>query len=181
MATDLGGYLFNNCTKLSSISLPSVVGISTYAFKNCYGITKISLPSLLELGKGTFHSCSNLVSISIPSATNILEYSFAYCKSLSSIDFGNGLPCVARRGNSAFTKGTTSCVIVTPDSLYDAWIADESWASLVPNGFRFMRHREWEFDSSSGVNVASPNGVKEYIEFRVNEILQTQYGLTPIQ
>ena len=59
--TTIGNYAFDQCTGLSSITIPgSVTNIGSYAFYKCTGLTSISIPSsVTSIGKYafTFNSC----------------------------------------------------------------------------------------------------------------------------
>ena len=59
--TSIGNYAFDQCTGLSSITIPgSVTSIGSYAFYGCTGLSSISIPSsVTSIGKYafTFNSC----------------------------------------------------------------------------------------------------------------------------
>ena len=58
----INDYAFQDCTSLSSISIPSgVISIGSYAFFNCSSLETISIPNSVEtLGSYAFSSCSSL-------------------------------------------------------------------------------------------------------------------------
>ena len=96
--TSIGGWAFGDCTRLQSVSLPSVTSIGDYAFYYCKGLQSIILPSVTSIGDGAFTNCTGLQSVSLPSVTNIRVGSFFNCKSLQSIS----LPSVTSIGINAF-------------------------------------------------------------------------------
>lgn len=108
--TATGGWCFQDCSNLASVSLPStlttvsvrtfnatiitdieipegVTNIDNYAFYNCTSLTSIDLPSTLtHIGMGVFEGCSTLASIELPEGlTNIGYKAFVGCSSLASI------------------------------------------------------------------------------------------------
>ena len=86
--TSIGGYAFDNCTSLTSITIPdSVTSIGTSAFSGCTSLTSISIPnSVTSIGDYTFSDCTSLTSITIPeSVTSIEGYTFYGCTSLISV------------------------------------------------------------------------------------------------
>ena len=79
---------FDNCSKLSSITIPdSVKSIGDYTFYNCSSLTSITIPdNVTSIGEYAFSNCSSLTSITIPdSVTSIGSSAFRGCSSLTSI------------------------------------------------------------------------------------------------
>jgi hypothetical protein len=78
---------FKNCSKLTSVTLPSAletIGIDAFAGT---GLITIELPaSLKSISSGAF-SGSALTSVAIPSGVNIGASAFQMCKSLKSVTF----------------------------------------------------------------------------------------------
>ena len=65
----LGDYVFNGCSGLTSLTLPSsVTKIGCYALFNCIGLTSLTLPSsVTEIGEHAFLNCRGLTNFTIPS------------------------------------------------------------------------------------------------------------------
>ena len=83
--TDIGGYAFSNCTSLTSVTIPgSVTSVGYYAFSNCICLTSVTIPEgVTIIGDSAFLSCSGLTSITIPnSVTHIGEWAFRNCSDL---------------------------------------------------------------------------------------------------
>lgn len=61
----IGDMNFYNCTKVTSVSLPSGLRtIETNAFMNCYALKSIKFPNTLSMiGNGVFANCYNLEKI----------------------------------------------------------------------------------------------------------------------
>ena len=91
--TSIGDWAFDNCRKLSLISIPnSVTSIGDDAFFTCDSLKTISIPnSVTSIGHQAF-SCSGLRSIKIPdSVTTLGSWAFQYCYYLSTVTIGNGV------------------------------------------------------------------------------------------
>ena len=96
----IGVYAFPFCSKLTSVSLPSVTSIEDFAFNSCSALASVSLPSVTSIGYGAFGSCSALTSVSLPLATSIVDYAFNSCSALTSVL----LPSVTSIGRGAFQR-----------------------------------------------------------------------------
>ena len=86
--TSLGDKCFSQCSRLTSITIPSsVTSFGWYCFWVCDGLTSITIPSsVTSLGGSCFSGCSGLTSINIPSSVTSLGYGcFSGCISLTSI------------------------------------------------------------------------------------------------
>ena len=109
--TNIAGYAFGGCTRLTSVTLPksvtaiwerafvlctslinvtlpsSVIIIGEYAFGQCTNLASVTIPgSVRDIGGGAFQSCANLTNVLIGNGvTAIPDYAFAYCSSLASV------------------------------------------------------------------------------------------------
>ena len=86
--TSLGDHCFSSCSGLTSITIPSsVTSLGDFCFSNCSGLTSITIPSsVTSLGGNCFSGCSGLTSITIPSSVTSLGAScFSRCWGLKSI------------------------------------------------------------------------------------------------
>ena len=97
--TEIGFDAFNECVKLTSITIPSSVKyINTDAFYNCDNLTTVTFANnsnLTEIGYGAFTYCENLVNITIPSSvTRIDESAFIGCSSLTTINIPAGVSVI---------------------------------------------------------------------------------------
>ena len=111
--TSLGDYCFWKCSGLTSITIPSsVTSLGVSCFKGCSGLTSITIPSsVTSLGNSCFSGCSGLTSITIPSSVTSLGVScFKGCSGLTSITIPSS---VTSLGESCFYDcgGLTSITI----------------------------------------------------------------------
>lgn len=105
--TDLGRNAFNNCSKLSEITIPSsVTNIGFFAFGSCSELEKIALPdSVTSIGGSAFHSCNKLEKITLPSSvTSIGNSAFASCSELTEITIPSGVTSIEKDVFSACKK-----------------------------------------------------------------------------
>ena len=115
--TKIGNYVFEDCTTLTSITIPdSVTEISKGAFKNCSKLTSITIPdNVTDIGISAFYGCSSLTDIIIGSGvTSIGESAFSGCSKLTNVTIGNG---VTSLGVSAFYKCSSLTSVTIPDSV----------------------------------------------------------------
>lgn len=86
--TQIGQYSFENCTGLTSITIPdTVTTIWWNAFEGCTALSNVTLPnSVTAIHRSAFRGCIGLSSIKIPaSVTSIGERIFYGCTNLSEI------------------------------------------------------------------------------------------------
>ena len=85
--TSIGGYAFNECSGLTSVTIPnSVTSIGERAFQACTSLTSITIPnSVTSIGDYAFQGCNSLSTITIPnSVTSIGANAFQYTSWYSS-------------------------------------------------------------------------------------------------
>ena len=98
----IGNYAFNNCTSLTSVTIPnSVTRIDWGTFQYCSGLTSVTIPnSVTTIGSDAFFSCKGLTSVTIPdSVTSIGSQAFYGCSGLTSIIIPDSVTSI---GFSAF-------------------------------------------------------------------------------
>lgn len=91
--TSIGFSAFENCSALTSISIPnSVASIAKEAFKYCSSLKSVTIGnSVTSIGYGAFYGCSGLTGISIPnSVARIGGYAFYLCSELKGLVFEDG-------------------------------------------------------------------------------------------
>ena len=179
----LGDYVFNGCSGLTSLTLPSsVTKIGCYALLNCIGLTSLTLPSsVTEIGEGAFLNCRGLTNFTIPSGvTSIGEGAFFCCYGLISLTIPSSVTAI---GSQAFNdcSGLTSiyaymeklpetgsnlflgcdaknCTVYVPKGTGDAYF----WSS-----FGYF-DKIVEFDAAGIDKVTTSTNVKEVSRYSAN-------------
>ena len=110
---ELGYYVFEGCSGLTSLTIPSsVTEIGNWAFFGCSGLTSLTIPSgVTSIGDSAFSGCSGLTSLTIPSGvTSIGYYAFKGCSGLTSLTIPSSVTWI---GSEAFygCSGLTSLTI----------------------------------------------------------------------
>ena len=107
----LGQNVFDRCTNLTSITIPSTVSGSLYGL--CYGCTNLQsvtlsdgITSISNMGS-SFYNCSSLTSITVPGTVTALQTTFYGCTSLTSVTFTGH---VAQVGAQSFYN-CTNCLV----------------------------------------------------------------------
>ena len=179
----LGDYVFNGCSGLTSLTLPSsVTKIGCYALLSCIGLTSLTLPSsVTEIGEGAFLNCRGLTNFTIPSGvTSIGEGAFFCCYGLISLTIPSSVTAI---GSQAFNdcSGLTSiyaymeklpetgsnlflgcdaknCTVYVPKGTGDAYF----WSS-----FGYF-DKIVEFDAAGIDKVTTSTNVKEVSRYSAN-------------
>ena len=136
----LGDYAFNDCSGLTSLTIPSsVTSIGIAAFSGCSGLTSLTIPSsVTSIGYCAFAYCSGLTSLTLPSSvTEIGGRAFYGCSGLTSLTLPSSVTSV---GGSAF-EGCSGLINLTLPS------------SVTSIG-------KWAFEGCSGLTCLTiPSGV----------------------
>lgn len=156
----LGDYVFNGCSGLTSLTLPSsVTEIGEGAFLNCRGLTNFTIPSgVTSIGQGAFFCCYGLISLTIPSSvTAIGSQAFNDCSGLTSIyAYMEKLP---ETGSNLFLGcDEKKCTVYVPKGTGDAYF----WSS-----FGYF-DKIVEFDATGIDKVTTSTNAKEVSRYSVN-------------
>ena len=115
--TSIGECAFNQCSGLTSITIPeSVTSIGDAAFIQCNSLTSITIPnSVTSIGSSAFSYSSNLTSVTIGnSVTSIGESAFNQCYGLTSVVIGNSVTSISEK---AFYCCSSLTSITIPNSV----------------------------------------------------------------
>lgn len=152
----LGQNVFDRCTNLTSLTIPSSVSGSLYGL--CYGCTNLQsvtlssgITDITNMGY-SFYNCSSLTSITVPGTVTVLQATFYGCTSLTSVTFTGHVGQVSAQSfynctnclvydfshctsvptlsnTNAFYGINSSAEIRVPAALYDEWKTKPNWAS----------------------------------------------------
>lgn len=156
----LGDYVFNGCSGLTSLTLPSsVTEIGEGAFLNCRGLTNFTIPSgVTSIGTSAFFCCYGLISLTIPSSvTAIGSRAFNYCSGLTSIyAYMEKLP---ETGSNLFLGcDAKNCTVYVPKGTGDAYF----WSS-----FGYF-DKIVEFDAAGIDKTTTSTDVEEVSRYSLN-------------
>ncbi len=136
----IGYSAFSGCTGLKSITIPDgVTTIENYVFSDCSSLTSVTIPnSVTSIGYKAFCNCKSLTSVTIPDGvTTIEDYVFSECSSLESVNISDSITSI---GNGAFLDCTSLANITIPDSVTNIK------ANAFSNTAYFNDDSNWEND-----------------------------------
>lgn len=144
--TEIGTYMFYNCSKLTELNAPNVAEIGAYAFqgskvktiyfpkltqavakafRNAKSIETLDLPNCTDLENASLHSCTALKTVNFPKVVELVRACMSGCTSLEYID----LPVCTEIGTQAFYNCTSLktiilrseivCVLAGTDAFYN--------------------------------------------------------------
>ena len=159
--TKIGCYALSNCIGLTSLTLPSsITEIGELAFLNCRGLTNFTIPSgVTSIGSGAFFCCYGLISLTIPSSvTWIGSEAFKVCSSLTSIyAYMEKLP---ETGSNLFLGcDEKNCTVYVPKGTGDAYFRSAEFGYF---------YNIVEFDATGIDKVATSANVKEVSRYSAN-------------
>ena len=134
----LGDYVFNGCSGLTSLTLPSsVTKIGCYALFNCIGLTSLTLPSsVTAIGSNAFKHCSGLTSI------------YVYMEKLPETGSNLFLGCDEK-----------NCTVYVPKGTGDAYFRSAEFGYF---------YNIVEFDATGIDKVATSTNAKEVSRYSAN-------------
>ena len=180
----LGDYVFNGCSGLTSLTLPSsVTKIGCYALFNCIGLTSLTLPSsVTEIGEGAFLNCRGLTNFTIPSGvTSIGHGAFFCCYGLISLTIPSSVTAIGSRAFN-YCSGLTSIYAYMeklPETGSNLFLGcdEKNCTVYVPKGTgnAYFRSAEFgyfynivEFDATGIDKVATSANVREVSRYSAN-------------
>ena len=116
--TRIGSSLFNNCTDLESVTIPSTVSeIGSNAFAYCEKLESVTIPDgVKKLVTNVFLNCKSLKTVELPSTLERIGYmAFSYCESLVSVDIPASVTSI---GSYAFNECFSLENVTIPGSVH---------------------------------------------------------------
>ena len=155
--------VFQNCTRLTSITIPdSVTSIGYDAFNGCSSLTSVVIPDgVTSIGEGAFYCCSSLTSIEIPDSVSSIGISaFNGCSSLTNIEIPDSVTSI---GHYAFRNCSSLTSIEIPDGVtsigHYAFYGCSSLTSIeIPDGVTSIGSAAF-YGCSSLTSIEIPDGV----------------------
>ena len=162
VVTEIGPRCFEDCSGLTSISIPSSVTLlGEGCFWDCSGLTSITIPSsVTSLEINCFSGCSGLTSIDLPSSVTALDYySFSDCSSLTSITIPSSVTSLYE-GCFANCSGLTSIKI--PSSV--TYMGNECFSGCKSLKTVYFEGKVPRIDSS-GTGISYTSNIKVPAEY----------------
>ena len=172
--TSIGYNAFNNCSSLTSVTIPnSVTSIGYNAFQSCSSLTSVTIPnSVTSIGWFAFRYCSSLTSVTIlNSVTSIGIEAFYGCSSLSTIIVDGEKP--ASLNGNVFSKNSSLRILVDNEQVFRSqwtnyadciylnpkWYADKKTeVTITANPSKSALHQALGLDSLQKVINLKING-----------------------
>ncbi|MDY5076624.1 MAG: leucine-rich repeat domain-containing protein [Paludibacteraceae bacterium] len=172
--TSIGYNAFNNCSSLTSVTIPnSVTSIGYNAFQSCSSLTSVTIPnSVTSIGDYAFNNCSSLTSVTIlNSVTSIGIEAFYGCSSLSTIIVDGEKP--ASLNGNVFSKNSSLRILVDNEQVFRSqwtnyadciylnpkWYADKKTeVTITANPSKSALHQALGLDSLQKVINLKING-----------------------
>ena len=136
--TSIGISAFENCTGLTSITIPdSVTSINRFAFSGCTGLTSITIPnSVTSIGNKAFCYCTGLTTVkwnstACTSAGSSDNPIFQGCSNLATVNIGDNVKIIP---SYAF-RDCTGLTSITFNGTMEQWTAvskGTNWKTNVP-------------------------------------------------
>jgi len=165
--TQLGNRVFNDCSSLTSVSLPDgLTQLGDSVFYECCSLTSVSLPDgLTQLGDYVFWKCSSLTSVALPDGlTQLGDCVFEVCSSLTSVSLPDGL---TQLGDGVFSRCSSLTSVALPDGLtqlgYRVFMLCSSLTRLTfPDGLTQLGNHVF-FGCSSLTSAAESAGFSDVV------------------
>ena len=162
VVTEIGPRCFEDCSGLTSISIPSSVTLlGDGCFWDCSGLTSITIPSsVTSLQINCFSGCSGLTSIDLPSSITALDYySFSDCISLTSITIPSSVTSLYE---SCFANCSSLTSIKIPSSV--TYMGNDCFSGCKALKTVYFEGKVPKIDSS-GTGISYTSNIKVPAEY----------------
>ncbi len=98
--TSIGEKAFNNCTKLTSVTIPGSIGtIGKSAFEGCENMTSVEISDgVAAIEENAFYGCKELTSVTIPGSVGTIGKSaFEGCEKMESVEISDGVAAIEEK------------------------------------------------------------------------------------
>lgn len=103
------GYIFKDCIKLSNVTLANgIKRLAPNMFNGCTGLKSLNLPSSILRLNSSFTYCSNLTDLKLPEGLTQTG-SFEGCSGLKSLIIPNGVSSLPTGNNSSWSVSYNGC------------------------------------------------------------------------
>ncbi|WP_300415134.1 leucine-rich repeat protein [uncultured Oscillibacter sp.] len=180
--TGIGGYAFQSCSSLASVTIPdSVTSIGDSAF-NGSGLTRIVIPEgVTSIGDSAFYRCSGLTSVTIPGSVKTIGGNvFAY-SGLTSVAIPEGVTSI---GEYAFDNCTSLASVTIPSTVTtiesSAFIYCASLASVdIPEGVTTIKGSAFSNCGLTSVTIpGSVTSLEDYAFYYCQNLQTIRFGGT---
>jgi hypothetical protein len=143
----VGDNVFEGCTSLASLDLPTARSVGKSTFKSCTALTTLNAPEITDVGNTAFDGCTALASLELTQVRSFGNAAFANCTALVSLTLGPDVPTTigttAADGIFLNTSGGTAISIYVPaasQSVYATadWqqynASETGWVDTAANG-----------------------------------------------
>ncbi|MBQ2819205.1 MAG: leucine-rich repeat protein [Clostridia bacterium] len=159
--TIIGSGVFSNCTKLTSVTIPSgVTSIGANAFNSCDGLISISIPdSVTYIGVRAFAGCSSLRDVYITDLSRWCSINFGFQGQLTNRSSGNPL----EYADNLYLNNQLVTTLIIPDDV--TYIGDFAFSGcesityvVIPDSVTSIGDYAF-FLCSNMANIVIPNSV----------------------
>ena len=142
--TIIGGNAFNNCTSLTSVTIPNSVNrIGGGAFAGCTGLTNVTIPDgVISIEGWAFGKCIKLARVTIPSSVTSIEggSSFEQCSGLLSIEVASGNPAYSSSVDGVLFNKEKTELVCYPRGKTGSYAIPNSVTSIGQSAFARCIH-----------------------------------------
>lgn len=164
-ATGNGGFVFEGCSNLQSVSMPELmdVGSGGYQFNECFALEDFYAPKA-NFGQYMFKACSSLVNIALgygrTTKVETQTYMFNQCANLKTVDLSN----ISKLNSNLIRSSTKVDTLILRDN------------SVVPCGSTYVFDQSRFANGGAGGTIYVPSALIESYKTATNWSTYNGYG-----